>query len=133
MRLPTQPKTVKPKVKTITNMIQSRFTLVPSLCRGTPGPAPSIPFLRYRNQHGPLHASHECIRMPSSSSPLPRETTRNAYESCACPGSGKQTSGVLHLITLRVHNNSGGSVVREGGPAPIPQRFDPVPHSAQER
>src|SRR5262247_128618 len=112
MRLPTQPKTVKPKVKTITNMIQSRFTLVPSLLRGTFGPAPSIPFLRYRNQNGPLQASHECIRMPSSSPPLLRKITRNAYESCACQGSGAHTSGVLHLITLRVENKSGGSVVR---------------------
>src|SRR2546425_4870691 len=37
----------------------------------------------------------------------------------------------LHLIILRVNNNSGGSVMREGGPAPIPQRFDPVPHATQ--
>jgi hypothetical protein len=28
MRLPTHPKTVKPKIKTIANMIQSRFNLL---------------------------------------------------------------------------------------------------------
>src|SRR5262249_43969115 len=70
MRLPTQPKTVKPKVNTIANTIQNRFMLVPSLFRGTPGSASSIPFLQCRNPIGPLQASHELIRMPSSSPPL---------------------------------------------------------------
>src|SRR5215470_17471592 len=31
MRLPIQPKTVKPKVNTIANIIQNRFMLIPSL------------------------------------------------------------------------------------------------------
>src|SRR5215831_10455475 len=91
MRLPIQPKTVKPKVNTIANTIQNRFMLVLSLGCGTPGSVPSLPVRRCRHPHGPLHASP------------------------------------------RVHKKSGGSVMRAGGPAPMPQRFDPVAYATQER
>src|SRR5262249_51056819 len=43
MRLPIQPKTVKPKITTIANTVQSRFMFASSLFYGTLGWAPSSP------------------------------------------------------------------------------------------
>src|SRR5215510_4079528 len=43
MRLPIQPKTVKPKVTTIANTVQSRFMFASSMFYGTLGWAPSSP------------------------------------------------------------------------------------------
>src|SRR5215475_8945430 len=50
MRLPIQPKTVKPKVTTIANTIQSRFILASSLFFAVRGRAPSSPFLQWQDR-----------------------------------------------------------------------------------
>src|SRR5262252_1289692 len=88
MRLPIQPKIVKPKVNTIANTIQNRFMLVLSLGCDTPGSGPSIPVRRCRHPHGPLHASPACLRLPSSSPLLPRANYQECVGSIFLPRIG---------------------------------------------
>src|SRR5215472_29771 len=88
MRLPIQPKTVKPKVTTNANTIQNRFLLVLSLGCGTLGSVPSLPVRRCRHPHGPLHASPACLRLPSSSPLVPRAHYPECVRSIVLPRIG---------------------------------------------